>query len=224
MIAPVEDRQCQDRTKGGNAAALSCFCRCPGKRERRFSRGRGAGVFVFQFGEKSLATLQGVDCGEEIVARIALAEKAMRAQAPCFFRNLAMRVDSNDENLDGWIGCENFAAGIKTTDVWHADVQQDQVGLALSRFLDYIVAVDSLAADLQIRAARDQGTQATADPLVVIGYQNSKESHYPPSLVMARAATALASFSHCTPEPPMIVNTANPVCRWGRIENRTFVS
>src|SRR5919201_363811 len=99
-----------------------------------------------------------------------------------------MRVDGDNQNLDCWIDGKNFAACIKTADVGHADIQQDQVGLALARFLNDIVAVDGFAADFQIRTVRDQVAQAAADPLVVIGKKNSKGSHFSPNLVFERRA------------------------------------
>jgi hypothetical protein len=124
---------------------------------------------VFQLGEKSLAALHSVNCGKQIATGVAFAKKTVRAQTPCFLGNLAMGVDGDNQNLDGRVICKDFAAGIKTADVRHADIQQDQVGLALARFLNDIVAVDGFAADFQIRTVRDQAAQAAADPLVVIG-------------------------------------------------------
>src|SRR5439155_19586443 len=102
----------------------------------------------------------------------------MRSQAPCLFRDLTMGVDSDDENLDGGIGRKDFAACIKAADVGHADIQQDQVRLAFSRFLDHVVAVHGLAADFQVRTAGEQAAQAAADPLMVIGDENSEGSHW----------------------------------------------
>ena len=81
---------------------------------------------------------------------------------------LAQDQNSGIRNL-----AENQLGGLKTVDVGHADIHQDDVRQQLFRFFDGIKTVNRLATYFQLGARFQYRAETPTKNLVVVGQQNA---------------------------------------------------
>jgi hypothetical protein len=123
--------------------------------------------------EEGLALGEGLDGRDQVVTRIGLQQVASRTGAQDSMDHLIGIVNGENQHLCAGCRLEDLACRFQAVEIWHRDVENNDIRLQFTDLLNRFTARNCLATDLPSRLSFEKHSKSAPNDFVIISYENA---------------------------------------------------